>query len=248
MLILRLYTCTLFVTVQKVDRCCACDSVTPREIGNVPTNHLLTEYILPRGARSLLVPQPGYNSSLPSVVVHSNERLKSFPENLCKFPEVVNLDLSHNQIDEIPDISCVQSLELIDLSNNEIRYISNLTFNNLLLLRKLNLAQNVITTIDTNSFQGKARTISTINLSANKLTQADVSNGIFNNTFCEINLDSNLITEITNHAGFKVDNKSKYGNGGHITFHNSSLTQFLISQTLASSCLTFTSIFILQLK
>ena len=113
------------------------------------------------------------------------------------------------------------------MSNNEITYISNLTFNNLLLLRKLNLAQNVITTIDTNSFQGKARTISAINLSANKLTQADVSNGIFNNTFCEINLDSNMITKFTNRAGFKVDHKSKYGNGGHITFHNSSLTQFL---------------------
>ena len=207
MLILRLYTCTLFITVKKVDRCCACDSVTPREIGSVPTNHLLTEYILPRGARSLLVPQPGYNSSLPSVVIHANERLKSFP---CIFPEVVNLDLSHNQIDEIPDISCVQSLELIDLSNNEIRHISNSTFNHLRLLRKINLAQNAITTIDANSFQGKARTISTINLSANKLSHADVSNAIFNNTFCEINFDSNMITEITNHAGFTVDNKSKY--------------------------------------
>ena len=225
-IIINVTLCTLSFVVKKIDHCCACDSVKPWEIGQIPTNSMLVEYLIPGGTMTSLCPLPNYNSSLPSIVEHTNERLKSLPGNMCSFTEIVKLVLSNNVIDEISNISCLRNVEIIDLSHNKINRIYNTTFNDLPLLRKLDLSHNEIKTIDTNSFQGKGRTISSINLSSCKLTEYDVSNFIFNNTFCEVNLDENSLTEITNNADFKVAKNSIYGNDGTISMHQSNLLTF----------------------
>ena len=130
-------------------------------------------------------------------------------------------------IDEIPDITCIPDVEIIDLSHNKLKHIYNTTFDRLLRLRNLDLSYNDIKTIDPNSFQGKGRSIANINLSGCKLTEIDVSNFILENGFCEINFDSNSITTMTNLLDFKVKENTTYGEGGRVSFENCSLTQFV---------------------
>ena len=217
----------MYFVGKKYGHCCSCDSVQPWEIGRVNTNSLLIEYLSPNGAASALISEATYTRTLLSVVEHTNNRLKKLPGNICSFAEIVKLMLTNNLIDEISDISCLQNVEIIGLSHNRINLIDNVTFNDLPLLRKLDLSYNDIKTIEVNSFQGKGRTISRINLSSCKLTEYDVSNVIFNNTFCELNLDANSLTQFSNNAGFKVDENSEYGNGGVLTLYDSNLLQFL---------------------
>ena len=61
-------------------------------------------------------------------VRHNNGYLTSIPENKCLFPNILELDLSHNAIREIGNISCLSYLSVLNLHDNKISHVLAGTF------------------------------------------------------------------------------------------------------------------------
>ncbi len=62
------------------------------------------------------------------------------PENLIQFKKLKSLNLSGNQIDTLPDLTCFAQLEYLDLAGNKLKTIPRLS--GLTNLRELNLMLN----------------------------------------------------------------------------------------------------------
>ncbi|MBN3297431.1 LGR6 protein, partial [Amia calva] len=79
--------------------------------------------------------------------------LTSLPRTLCQqLPNLRVLELSHNQIEELPSFYHCQRLEEIGLQHNQIREVQTNTFQQLKSLRSLDLSWNRIETIHPDSF------------------------------------------------------------------------------------------------
>ncbi|KAK3103539.1 hypothetical protein FSP39_019997 [Pinctada imbricata] len=169
----------------------------------------------------------GDNSNFTKVE-HTFGRLRRLPINTCDFSNLVKIDFAHNRIETVSNISCLVIIEVIVLSHNEIKFISNTTLSSLRRLRHLNLSFNSMKTIDPNSLQGQDRSIFYINLSNNELETIDVTNVIFKNNYCEIDYDNNSqVQSFGNPTGFTVDRNTFYGETGTVSIANSSISRFL---------------------
>uniref|UniRef100_A0A8C5ZMS4 Leucine rich repeats and immunoglobulin like domains 1 n=1 Tax=Marmota marmota marmota TaxID=9994 RepID=A0A8C5ZMS4_MARMA len=98
-------------------------------------------------------------------------------EDLPNLQEVIiSLRLQHNRIRSVngSQLKAYLSLEVLDLSSNNITEIRSACFPPGLHIRELNLASNRIGTLESGAFDGLSRSLLTLRLSKNRITQLPV--------------------------------------------------------------------------
>ncbi|KAM9229451.1 leucine-rich repeat-containing G-protein coupled receptor 5 isoform 3-T3 [Dugong dugon] len=113
-------------------------------------------------------------ASLESLTL-TGAQISSLPQTVCdQLPNLQVLDLSYNQLEDLPSFSVCQKLQKIDLQHNEIYEIKVDTFQQLLSLRALNLAWNKIAIIHSNAFS-TLPSLMKLDLSSNRLSSFPVT-------------------------------------------------------------------------
>ncbi|XP_047388047.1 leucine-rich repeats and immunoglobulin-like domains protein 1 [Sciurus carolinensis] len=114
-------------------------------------------------------------TNLQEVYLHNNE-LTAIPSLGAASPHVVSLFLQHNRIRSVDgsQLKAYLSLEVLDLSSNNITEIRSACFPHGLHIRELNLASNRIGTLESGAFDGLSRSLLTLRLSKNRIAQLPV--------------------------------------------------------------------------
>lgn len=102
-------------------------------------------------------------------VIHKKGYLTKFPDNICKFQDIVKVDLSEKEIDSLIGIHCLFLLDTLILKGNSMEMITNSSFSTLPFLRHVDLSKNKISHIDPGSLAYQPRSLLYINLSFNNL-------------------------------------------------------------------------------
>ncbi|KAM6169942.1 leucine-rich repeats and immunoglobulin-like domains protein 1 [Rhynchocyon petersi] len=113
--------------------------------------------------------------NLQEVYLNNNE-LMAIPSLGAASPHVVSLFLQHNKIRSVEgsQLKSYLSLEVLDLSSNNITEVRNACFPQGLHIKELNLAGNRIGTLESGAFDGLSRSLLTLRLSKNRITQLPV--------------------------------------------------------------------------
>ncbi|XP_069114142.1 protein toll-like [Argopecten irradians] len=186
------------------------------------------------GGSSLII---GRND-IKSILKHSHGYMGAFPNNLCHYQLLVKTDLRQNEIQEITNISCLINLDTLDLSWNQISYISNSTFQGLVSLRDLNLAHNRIRYIEPYSFSHQTSSILNIQLEDNAMTEVDVTNVIINRPFCDLDYANNKIENIVNDVGWTLTADDTIVDGGFVDLTENNLSGIIDFLSLGVADLT----------
>ncbi|CAO2605989.1 Leucine-rich repeats and immunoglobulin-like domains protein 1 [Lemmus lemmus] len=114
-------------------------------------------------------------TNLQEVYLNNNE-LTAIPSLGAASAHVVSLFLQHNKIPSVDgsQLKSYLSLEVLDLSLNNITEIRSSCFPNGLHIRELNLASNRISSLESGAFDGLSRSLLTLRLSKNRITQLPV--------------------------------------------------------------------------
>jgi Leucine-rich repeat (LRR) protein len=136
-----------------------------------------------------------------------NLRVECSNSNLAVLPIMLNpslkdLKANNNKINKLEGaLSFYDSLEFVDLSNNQIRHVGKYQFIKLSMLQQLNLSDNFVTHLYKETLLGP-KAIQTLDLSKNILTS--VPNGTFAtlDTLVDLRLSHNKISSIS-WAAFK---------------------------------------------
>nr|XP_034983425.1 leucine-rich repeat-containing G-protein coupled receptor 5 isoform X1 [Zootoca vivipara] len=113
-------------------------------------------------------------TSLESLTL-TGARITYLPETICdQLPNLQVLDLSYNQLGDLPHFTACENLQKIDLHHNEIYEIKVGTFQQLVALRSLDLAWNKISVIHANAFSSLLSLIK-LDLSSNLLSSFPVT-------------------------------------------------------------------------
>ncbi|XP_013011788.1 leucine-rich repeats and immunoglobulin-like domains protein 1 isoform X3 [Cavia porcellus] len=113
--------------------------------------------------------------NLQEVYLNNNE-LTAIPSLGAASVHVISLSLQHNKIRSVEgsQLKAYLSLEVLDLGLNNITEIRSTCFPHGLRLRELNLASNRIGTLESGAFDGLSRSLLTLRLSKNRITQLPV--------------------------------------------------------------------------
>lgn len=153
----------------------------------------LTGLVSIKMANNQLTELPSYFGNfqyLRSLNMSSNS-FKVFPEFLCKLRALVDLDISFNNIEAIPSIGNLTTLERLWMTNNSISGPLDESFQQLVNLREIDGRFNAITSIDNlcglprleqvffghnliSRFRGSAPKLRSLHLDHNPLTQFDI--------------------------------------------------------------------------
>ncbi|XP_067850167.1 leucine-rich repeat-containing G-protein coupled receptor 4 isoform X2 [Heptranchias perlo] len=107
-------------------------------------------------------------SELQSLTL-TGTRISRIPPDLCQQLKMLRfLDLSYNQIEELPSFQGCSALEEISLKHNEIKEIKTDTFQGLVSLHLLDLSKNQISTIHKNALISLTE-LTNLDLSSNQL-------------------------------------------------------------------------------
>uniref|UniRef100_A0A8D1UNM1 Leucine rich repeats and immunoglobulin like domains 1 n=1 Tax=Sus scrofa TaxID=9823 RepID=A0A8D1UNM1_PIG len=121
---------------------------------------------------------PAGFEDLPNLqeVYLSNNELAAIPSLGPASSHIVSLFLQHNRIRSVEgsQLKAYLSLEVLDLSSNNITEIRSTCFPHGLPLKELNLASNRISTLESGAFDGLSRSLLTLRLSKNRITQLPV--------------------------------------------------------------------------
>ncbi|XP_063412075.1 protein toll-like [Mytilus trossulus] len=164
----------------------------------------------PRGEQGFVIVSGVANDTLLNKILYQQGNLNVFPSSLCEFRNIVDINFSQNQIENIPDIACLHILDTLNLSFNRIERLTNTTFRVLEYLRVLDLSDNKIQYIEPNTFNYRPGSLMKILLCRNFLKSIDLTNLFLDYSFDFIQLSSNHISEFTNELDFKF-NLSKGG-------------------------------------
>lgn len=134
------------------EACCVCNVKSAWEIGLESTLLLHVEYRNAFGDNTLIKPRKPFSDSMLQLI-HTNGRMRAFPNNLCNFEKIVHVNLQSNSIGKIPSLSCIPYLEVLILSKNQLMEIRNTTFEDNIFLRKVDLSFNSIRVLDPNAFR-----------------------------------------------------------------------------------------------
>ncbi|XP_063116283.1 leucine-rich repeats and immunoglobulin-like domains protein 1 isoform X2 [Cavia porcellus] len=106
----------------------------------------------------------------------NNNELTAIPSLGAASVHVISLSLQHNKIRSVEgsQLKAYLSLEVLDLGLNNITEIRSTCFPHGLRLRELNLASNRIGTLESGAFDGLSRSLLTLRLSKNRITQLPV--------------------------------------------------------------------------
>ncbi|XP_064450022.1 leucine-rich repeats and immunoglobulin-like domains protein 1 isoform X3 [Mirounga angustirostris] len=110
--------------------------------------------------------------NLQEVYLNNNE-LTAVPSLGAASSHIISLFLQHNKIRSVEgsQLQTYLSLEVLDLSSNNITEIRNTCFPHGLHLKELNLASNRIGTLESGAFDGLSRSLVMLRLSKNRITQ-----------------------------------------------------------------------------
>ncbi|KAI9209475.1 uncharacterized protein BJ171DRAFT_118277 [Polychytrium aggregatum] len=115
-----------------------------------------------------LVPPDQPTATVTSVSLHANRIEFIDPVVLAKFPNLVLLDLSSNQIKKMQGLECLGKLQELNLSNNKIDVLEGLR--SLVSLRRLLLSFNNIRHLDGFvELHGDQYSLQSLDLSGNKI-------------------------------------------------------------------------------
>ncbi|KAM4882247.1 leucine-rich repeats and immunoglobulin-like domains protein 1 isoform 1-T1 [Thomomys bottae] len=121
---------------------------------------------------------PAVFENLPNLqeVYLSNNELTAIPSLGAASRHIISLFLQHNRIRNVEgsQLKPYLSLEVLDLSSNNITEIRSTCFPHGLHIRELNLASNRISTLESGAFDGLSRSLLTLRLSKNRITQLPV--------------------------------------------------------------------------
>lgn len=106
----------------------------------------------------------------------NNNELTAIPSLGAASPHVVSLFLQHNQIRSVEgrQLTAYRALEVLDLSWNDLTEVHSACFLQGPPLKELNLASNRIGTLESGAFDGLSRSLLTLRLSKNRITQLPV--------------------------------------------------------------------------
>ena len=142
--------------------------------------------------------------------------LRSFPAMLTNswFPTLTRLDLSHNFIEELLPSRHFEhmlsrwTLKELDLSSNRLSVIGKEAFSALQRLKRLNLANNAIRSVDMFAFVafGGKHTLLELNLDRNKIGDDELEFLLFSSltTLRRLTLDNNSLTTISAHLFYNL--------------------------------------------
>ncbi|KAM8758643.1 leucine-rich repeats and immunoglobulin-like domains protein 1 [Rhynchonycteris naso] len=113
--------------------------------------------------------------NLQEVYLNNNE-LTAIPSLGAASPHVTSLFLQHNKIHSVEGtrLKAYPSLEVLDLSWNDITEMRKACFLHGPPIQELNLASNRISTLESGAFDGLSRSLLTLRLSKNRITQLPV--------------------------------------------------------------------------
>uniref|UniRef100_A0A2K6UGX0 Leucine rich repeats and immunoglobulin like domains 1 n=1 Tax=Saimiri boliviensis boliviensis TaxID=39432 RepID=A0A2K6UGX0_SAIBB len=113
--------------------------------------------------------------NLQEVYLNNNE-LTAVPSLGAASSHVVSLFLQHNKIRSVEGsmLKAYVSLEVLDMSSNNITEVRNTCFPHGPPIKELNLAGNRIGTLELGAFDGLSRSLLTLRLSKNRITQLPV--------------------------------------------------------------------------
>ncbi|XP_022428315.1 leucine-rich repeats and immunoglobulin-like domains protein 1 [Delphinapterus leucas] len=113
--------------------------------------------------------------NLQEVYLNNNE-LTAIPSLGAASSRILSLFLQHNRIRSVEgsQLKAYVSLEVLDLSSNNITEIRSTCFPHGLPIKELNLASNRISTLESGAFDGLSRSLLTLRLSKNRITQLPV--------------------------------------------------------------------------
>ncbi|XP_052818076.1 toll-like receptor 13 [Mya arenaria] len=214
------------------NKCCVCLSCTLLDGHEIS---LALEYTSVLG-RNVVIVESLFNESALYMIESTNGDMTDFPSNVCgwdtdkeyleQFAEhrmvadfekfnnnIYRINFGSNKIKIVPDISCLANLDTLNLRDNRISHLGNMSFSNLSRLRNLDISLNNIQTIDPKTLFTENVFLLRVNLSDNKLTVADVSNLVSLHPLCEVDLKSNEIESLTNNLGITLDTGLNYGPG-----------------------------------
>lgn len=146
------------------------------------------------------------NLSLTESVIITNNKLTSFPSNLCQFKSTLRiLDISSNSLNDTitsSTLNCLTKLEFFNASSNLIRVIDVNAFN-LTSLIVLDLSKNLISFLPVNIFTAaKTPNLRFILLKNNFLIDIDIW-FVFLPNLVRVDLSSNQISKFTNKLGYR---------------------------------------------
>ncbi|XP_004372826.1 leucine-rich repeats and immunoglobulin-like domains protein 1 [Trichechus manatus latirostris] len=106
----------------------------------------------------------------------SNNELTAIPSLGAASSRIVSLFLQHNKIRSVEgnQLKAYLSLEVLDLSSNNITEIRSACFPHGLHIKELNLASNRIGALESGAFDGLSRSLLTLRLSKNRIAQLPV--------------------------------------------------------------------------
>ncbi|CAG2230863.1 unnamed protein product [Mytilus edulis] len=165
---------------------------------------------------------------------HTYGRLQVLPWNICNFKGLFTIDLSFNKIKTIHIISCLTNIDTLLLRGNNIQYMHNDTFMNMRFLRIIDLSSNKVSLMDPGFLYNMHGSLFYLNLSFNKMSTLDITNGIAakQDYFCLVDYSHNSIKSLTNKKTWKLKMNTTLGHGGMVNLSNNSLTAFFDLNTL----------------
>ncbi|KAK3597428.1 hypothetical protein CHS0354_040166 [Potamilus streckersoni] len=174
---------------------------------------LFLEYTSVDGTTYALTSNNNFQSEEYLRLVHKNGVMGYLPTNICKFPNMIKIDLSQNRIRLVGNISCLVNLEELNLKKNSLTNIYNKTFSQLKKLMFLDISENRIKYLDPFSLAAPTLNIQYLNASCNELTSLDITNIVMSGPFCTRDFSHNQMTELTNVLDLLLNVSVTYGPG-----------------------------------
>ncbi|CAC5386661.1 unnamed protein product [Mytilus coruscus] len=220
--------CSDFEFVTKKDALCCAEFAEP--LWNFPKYSYLQTKLQIVNYDTLEEPQirqheKSNSSNYYILDYHGKLPLLYFPYNICKYPDLVTVNLSDNNIQKIPNISCLSNLDTLDLSNNYLENINSSTFSKLPFLRYLDLSNNLISYIEPESFNYRPGSLMHIKLKRNRLKSFDITNIFLGFWFYEVDCIENNISKFTNKVKGKFFRKGELVGGGYIRMTSNNLSR-----------------------
>ncbi|XP_014788392.1 toll-like receptor 6 [Octopus bimaculoides] len=140
-------------------------------------------------------------AALRHLYISSNRIFVLHALPLINCTRLLHLDLSSNIINHIPQHLNLSSLQLLNLSTNDLKSLTPSMFSAFPLLKQLDLSQNKIKLIEKNSFSSFPA-LRSLNLSRNRLEDGLNFNVIFQHlgSLTVLDLSSNVITSLGNNS------------------------------------------------
>ncbi|XP_055624462.1 leucine-rich repeat-containing protein 49-like [Toxorhynchites rutilus septentrionalis] len=114
---------------------------------------------------------------IPSNLLHldaEKNRINTISFNMSAVPLLKKLELGHNRLKTIENISHFENLEILDLSHNDLRSIDLCLFQRMRKLRTLDLSVNNMAILK-NSMEEKLESLTVLYLNDNRLSYLDIN-------------------------------------------------------------------------